>query len=591
MKGLPVTSATVLVVIAIVAIALSWLSYQYSSSIADKAIEISSQDIRSNAEIQVHDLSQVLVSKAENVMDNLQIIASTQAVQDLDLARAKDLFQVGQESTDELTDSYFWVGANGKLIWANAFSNQTLYEQYKGGDRSERSYYQQPRDTHEPFISAVIESVDGVPRLYTAYPVLETVDSTTEFRGVVVAATNLDELGLFLKGQLSPKFQSDVSLTDRSGTILYSQVPTLIGKNVLGPETQAMLPDEIRPTFNSIIRDALSGKTGSGDLTYQGNRSTIAFQPVSVNGDDFGTLYMIAPHQLEVSTVGLIEQQTRILFTTIIVIVAASVASGLVILTWNKRLRKTVAQRTEELHESNKSLKTAVEQLKIHDRMQQDFINIAAHELRTPVQPLLGISELVQTAMKEGGKSKVELSAEDVEMLSRNAKRLERLTKNILDVTRIESDRLLLDKEVFDLNDKIKNVIKDIAPQVTNPKIIFTPSEKPMRVNADKTRIFEVVSNLIRNALKFTKQGRIEISLSAHDGMSIVRIKDTGSGIDPEMMQKLFMRFSSKSETGTGLGLYISKSIVDAHDGKMWAENNPDGRGASFYFSLPLTDQ
>jgi signal transduction histidine kinase len=600
-----------LAIIASVAVLLSILSYQYSNYISSQAISISDQDIRLNSEITSHDLSRVLANKIGNVFDNLQLIATSKSVKEQRVDRAASLFETGQASTKEITDSYFWIDKDGKLLWADAFSNQTIYEQYKAGDRSQRSYYLVPKQTLQPYISAVIESVDGVPRLYVSYPVLADDNianpGSKSFNGVVVAASDLKQIGQFLNTEISPKMPSSVGLTDKNGRILYSNTQSLIGKDVFGQETQSILPNEMKDTFNSIIKDALAGKTGSGDFTYNGTTTTISYEPVITEGRDFGVLYVITPHTIAGSTSSLIDQERN--FSTIIILVIGAVAVGIafVILTWNKRLKDTVAQRNEELRRSNESLQTAVEQLKTHDKMQQEFINIAAHELRTPIQPLLGVVETMRISMQEEGKNTIELSEDEIAMLERNARRLERLTKNILDITRIESNRLALDKERFDMNQKISNVIRDIAginPEIKDGKKIvavsgygsstrdsvieFTPSADPLFVNADKTRIFEVLSNLIKNAIKFTKDGKIEVRLSAVEGKVLVEIKDSGRGIDPEVMPRLFTKFTTKSESGTGLGLYISKSIVEAHGGKMWAENNKDGRGAIFRFNLPL---
>jgi signal transduction histidine kinase len=224
--------------------------------------------------------------------------------------------------------------------------------------------------------------------------------------------------------------------------------------------------------------------------------------------------------------------------------------------------------------------------------MQREFINVAAHELRTPVQPLLGIAELIKQSMN--GKDSGEITRDELDMLERNAKRLERLSTDILEVSRIGSNSLRLNKELINLNQKIENVIVDIKPFIKNDQqieIIFkskTANEQPILIEADRTRLFEVISNLLRNAIKFTKKGSILITLEEKEGQAVVGVKDTGTGIDAEILPRLFEKFATKSEQGTGLGLYISKAIIEAHGGKIWAKNNSDGKGATFSFSLPI---
>jgi signal transduction histidine kinase len=234
------------------------------------------------------------------------------------------------------------------------------------------------------------------------------------------------------------------------------------------------------------------------------------------------------------------------------------------------------------------------EKLKINDKMQKEFINVAAHELRTPIQPILSLSQILQSDKSNNAKQQEFLDA-----IVRNAKRLQRLTENILDVTRIESHSLELRKERFSLNENIRNAINDMNNQAglrnTNNKtvsILFEPKQDIL-VKADKVRIYEVISNLLKNAIQFTKEGTITITAAAkkmdYNNEVLVSIKDPGTGIDSEIFPRLFTKFVSKSVAGTGLGLFISKSIVEAHGGRMWAENNTDGNGATFYFSLPLS--
>ena len=188
---------------------------------------------------------------------------------------------------------------------------------------------------------------------------------------------------------------------------------------------------------------------------------------------------------------------------------------------------------------------------------------------------------------------------------------MRQLTEDILDVSKIESGSLVLNKEKFDINKKILNVIRDVEKQISDSnklKILFVEPSEAIFVDADKTRIYQVIANLLNNAIKFTKEGDIVISTKVtqksgrnkeedgrdHGGGAgssrqvIVSVKDSGAGIDPEILPRLFSKFATKSFKGTGLGLFISKGIIKAQDGKIWAENNSNGKGATFSFSLPI---
>jgi signal transduction histidine kinase len=243
--------------------------------------------------------------------------------------------------------------------------------------------------------------------------------------------------------------------------------------------------------------------------------------------------------------------------------------------------------------------------LKETDKMKDEFINIAAHELRTPIQPILGLSEILKSRFSNNA----DIASDQLEMLEvilRNAKRLRRMTENILDVTKIESHSLKLSKEMINMEHKIKNVIADSNSYIqsnTNQKIEITfessPNE-PIFVQADKSKIFEVLSNLLRNAIKFTERGTITVSLAKRyndrgNSCAVITIMDTGKGIDADIMPRLFSKFASNDICGgTGLGLFISKNIIEAHGGEIWANNNVDENGkingAIFTFTLPIAN-
>jgi len=244
-------------------------------------------------------------------------------------------------------------------------------------------------------------------------------------------------------------------------------------------------------------------------------------------------------------------------------------------LLWNERIQY------EKLRE--------YERLKEIQRMKDEFINVAAHELRTPIQPILGLSEILHTKIKDIEQRQL------LDTITRNAKRLQRLTDDILDVTKIESQSLKLNKERFNVNELIPNIIDGyrnyIEKDDVQVKLLYEPNNKDnIFVEADRGRIIQVISNLIGNAIKFTKEGTISVITEEKDNQVVVSLKDTGTGIDPEILPQLFSKFVTKSFQGTGLGLFISKSIVEAHGGRIWAENNSDNRGATFSFSLPISN-
>jgi signal transduction histidine kinase len=259
-------------------------------------------------------------------------------------------------------------------------------------------------------------------------------------------------------------------------------------------------------------------------------------------------------------------------------------------------------QSNDRLKEKEETIRVQYERLRESDKMKTEFINVAAHELRTPIQPILGLSEVLRSRTKDVQQQEL------LDVIIRNARRSQGLTNDILDVTKIESQSLNLKKEWFNLNDVITNTLTDIISNRESSnrngdrviKFLYHPQN--IFVEADKGRITQVIFNLLSNAVKFTKakeeEGQRTVSISAEtidDGEEVlVTVRDTGIGIDPEIMPRLFEKFISKSYQGTGLGLFISKSIIKAHGGRIWSENNnnvdKDSKegGSTFYFSLPL---
>ncbi len=240
--------------------------------------------------------------------------------------------------------------------------------------------------------------------------------------------------------------------------------------------------------------------------------------------------------------------------------------------------------------------------LKLKDRLKDEFINVAAHELRTPIQPILGLCEVLRSKIRKDNTGSPKSDEEDLlDIIVKNAKRLRGVAQQILDVTRIESRAFDLNLETFDLVALLSNIVTDTRERISklerNISITiefegkFASDTSTILVNADKDKITQVISNLLGNSIKFTKNGSISVKVNTYEegDEAIIRIKDTGQGIDPSIVPHLFTKFSSKSFEGIGLGLFIAKNIVQAHGGRIWAENNPDGKGAKFFFTLRIS--
>ena len=254
------------------------------------------------------------------------------------------------------------------------------------------------------------------------------------------------------------------------------------------------------------------------------------------------------------------------------------------------------------IFESFWSYSEVVEKLKRSEELQKQFISIASHELRNPIQPIIGLTEILRS--KATDKEQQEL----MEIVINNAKKLKQITEDVLDVTRIESQSLLLHKEYFNLNKMVQSIIsefiihskerKQSQEQFKDSPGIELVFKEDIFISADKSRINQLISNILNNAVKFTNgdedeegdiDSKITIAIKKEDNLVVVSIKDNGKGIDPEIFPRLFEKFVTKSKGGgNGLGLYISKNIIEAHGGHIYAHNNKDGKGATFGFSLPI---
>src|SRR5919112_78239 len=506
-----------------VGISLSFLSYHYSGLTADQIADVASNDIRSNAIIETDGLSRTLIHIIDPISTNLQILSNIANYSNVEWT--KKLIDRVQNSTKNLTEGYYWIDQTGKIV-AISNVNSSLIHSYNSINLSNREYFVIPKETMSTYYSSAIESIDKIPRLYISFPIIEKSSNSSKniFKGVMVSSIKIHELGNFLQSELTPQVASNVGLMDKNGVIIYSRNPLLIGKNYQDSQFQALIPKEIKGPYNSILERSLQGSSGADDLLLMGgNKTTITYQPVYIGGKYLWTLFVSSPHQLAAEVGFLINNQKN--FSTLMILIIGAVALGIafLILSWNKRLESAVNSRTIELKDANNSLikynkllESANEKLSIHDKMQKEFINIAAHELRTPIMPILGDAIFLEKQFEEG-KEEVKVDREQVSSIIRNAKRLKRLASDILDITKIESQSLKLNKEHLNIKDIILSSISDIKAQITssNPEqlnnlhIIYNPKDIP--VFADKNRITQVIFNLLSNSLKFTENGTITI--------------------------------------------------------------------------------
>lgn len=448
---------------------------------------------------------------------------------------------------------------------------------------------------------------DGKWRIAVTTPIFN-LDNGTYIGMIGISIPSSDLVNRY--GNVIDATRQRLVFYDKNATLLagYPLPNSLIGHSMFSLGNQRIISDNGRPLVNQLFHKVLSGEAYTSQYDLGDGMRIVTGHPIYAEGKPVYYLNIPTPFSQILSP---IQNLLQIEFFLNVVLLGAFTAAVIylvwILARWGNTMEGTVKKRTQELENAikllqsktieleitnkelnlaNIELERAYEDLKLHDKLQKEFVNIAAHELRTPTQAIIGYAEMIRISQDK--------NEEYEKMLLRNADRLQRLSSDILDVARIDSGTLKLDKSDFDINVKISNVISDVSEaskseiKIKNLKIIFQPKE-PIIVQADKSRIFQVISNLLNNAIKFSKGGTITVTADSNNNHEvIITIVDTGMGISDEIKPKLFERFSHKSESGTGLGLFIAKSIVEAHGGSISAYNNPSGIGATFSFTLPL---
>ena len=531
-------SLSIFVAVILLSVILGILFYVTYSEIERSAKEVALGEIQNVSLTQTHDSGKIIENALMDIVTNLKTIANSPTViqQSKDIIDNTLLMNAGQSSTHSITDYYKITDKNGKMVAASnlLYPNQQQYNKSNDQDFSNSSNFIIPKEKHKIYISDLITSTNKIFRFSISAPILindvytnEVINSTfsfdttnntnfilitntldkTNFNGIIEASVSIDNLEKLLELSMLLSEQNEITLLDRKGIIMFNAKKDLVGENFFSDKVQSSmfnsLPLKELENINNLVNDSLNGKSGIYNLNTTSQTSTFSSKPISLEGDQFMTLLLHKPYKLDTEVIYFLNLQRNFSIIAILVIVVVSSILGYFLFTWNKRLRTKVNDQTVKLYQHIKQLRKANEQLKVHDKMQKEFINITAHELRTPVQSIMGYTEML--------KSFPEKTASYVQPIERNAQRLYKLIQDILEITRIESGNLILEKTQFDLNENINNVIKDLttAKKIEginqNVKIIFYPNESSIKVFADKERICQVISNLIRNAVKFTK--------------------------------------------------------------------------------------
>jgi signal transduction histidine kinase len=535
-------------------------------------------------------LSQHIGSDLDLVTTRLYALANSKYLQSGDFTSdgAQSFLKQNYDKVDNVVNKLFVLDKDDIIT---TYLSKRGSESLPSVDLSLRDWVRETKESLLPVLSNGFESL-GVYSVYITHPIVNR--ETNEYIGLVGAS--IPTVNFFEDyGNVHNINSPFLAVFDKRGILLaVGADQNMVGKNYFGDYVQNFVNHNM--ILNNLTRSLLSGNSGDAVYDYgRGERLTTQY-PVYVGDEPTYFIQVITPTSTIYSNIDSILAEERLTMFILLAGTTAAVAVLILFLiNWNNILGMEVRRRTEELDRSNEQLKLANEQLRRHDELQKEFISTAAHELRTPIQPILGLSDVLCSKIKDNKQREL------LNIISRNARRLQRLAEDILEIARIESRSLKLDKTQFNLSEAVEDVVdgyRDTEHEYDAKRgvtLILQGSKRAIFVHADKHRITQVIANLLDNAIKFTvgdSSRSITVSVESEhkgdDDYALVKIKDTGRGIDPVIMPHLFTKFSTKSSHGTGLGLFICKSIVEAHGGKIWAANNLEEKGATFFFTLPI---
>jgi len=542
-----------------------------------------------------------------------------------------------------IIDALYIVDKSGTV---NLDTRSDGKQNIEGIDISSRQYFIDTKETLSSQYSNGYVGSDNILRIAATFPIIDdTLPANERFEGMVVATMPTSQFFRHYGNIYDVKSQY-MAVLDRNSVHLVHPVQSFVGAPFFGEHTQETTGRN--EVLNSLITQVMSGIPDYAIYEFvNGERFTSGY-PIYFDGKAVYFVFIITPTSTIYTTINeVLNSQQALTFIVLLASAAAVVSLIFLVTKWNSSLNREVEDRTVQIASSNQQLQRVISQLQESnrqtsfanerliamneklinsERVQKEFINVAAHELRTPIQPIIGLTEIIRNKTEQP-----ELR-EMMDTIARSAERLQHLSSDILDVTKIESQTLRLNPKPVDIIDLISNMIRDFSLRHPDNnhggngngngsaktmnghlEILFVKPnvDQKIIVSCDKDRIVQVVSNLLDNAYKFNGEGNITVTIEksalgsannieamstplgdtnngGQESALLIKIQDSGRGIEPDVYPKLFTKFFTKSEKGTGLGLFISKGIVEAHGGKIWAVNNPSSKGATFCFTLPL---
>jgi signal transduction histidine kinase len=580
-------SVKLVAVIAIGAIlGLSFLIYFVLQTGSEHSIRSAIFEQQKQREIQyARSLSLNIQSDLDLLMNSLRTVAGSRAVQagEFDGASANKALQLLYDQAGGITDinGIYILDKNNKVV--NFIDPAADRSTFMGYDTSKLPTVIEYRENlpNPTFSTAYKSVVTNALQLAIYYPIYS--DDSGDYLGAV--SMSLDVEPFFRQyGNIDDLTDQYLAALDSKATILITPFKDIIGLNVYDDYVRSLTSEANYAHYEA----AMSGRESVGVFDFRtGERLTVG-EPIILNGKLIYSIFVVTPTASIYAQVDPVLAADRLETYSLLAAVAGAIAVALFFLIrWSGTLEKGVKERTRALQKAN-------EQLEAHDKMQQEFINVAAHELRTPIQPILGLAEMwgVNITEPADDADEVRIKKSDLRVIGRNATRLERLSSDILDVSRIQSGSLKLRPQKFDINELAKEAIDDARKHrdLESVRIICKASNQEINIVADKPRIMQVITNLLNNAIRFTRPvGTVIVTINREEEEVKVVVTDSGEGIDQAMIPKLFTKFSSTSRagSGTGLGLFISKAIIEAHGGRIWGKNNSDGKGATFGFVMP----